>query len=65
MSGNGRFGNGQFLTTAEKALVVMVGTNVGAGRGARAKRIAWIGTGAQYERTWIEMYGARPLLPRP
>ena len=27
--------------------------------------VAWIGTGAQYERTWIEMYGARPLLPRP
>ena len=27
--------------------------------------VAWIGTGAQYERTWIEMYGARALLPRP
>ncbi len=27
--------------------------------------VAWIGTGAQYERTWIEMYGARPLLPKP
>ena len=27
--------------------------------------VAWIGTGAQYERTWTEMYGARPLLPKP
>lgn len=27
-----------------QALVVMVGTNIGAGRGARAKRIAWAGT---------------------
>ena len=27
-----------------QALVVLVGTHVGAGRGARAKRIAWIGT---------------------
>ncbi|MGH8688522.1 MAG: MATE family efflux transporter [Burkholderiales bacterium] len=27
-----------------QALVVMVGTNIGAGRGAHAKRIAWIGT---------------------
>lgn len=27
-----------------QALVVMVGTNIGAGRGARAKRIAWTGT---------------------
>jgi hypothetical protein len=27
--------------------------------------VAWIGTGAQYERTWLEMYGARSLLPRP
>jgi Na+-driven multidrug efflux pump len=27
-----------------QALVVMVGTNVGAGRGAHAKRIAWTGT---------------------
>jgi hypothetical protein len=27
--------------------------------------VAWIGTGTQYERTWIEMYGARALLPRP
>jgi glycyl-tRNA synthetase (class II) len=25
--------------------------------------VAWIGTGAQYERTWTEMYGTRPLLP--
>lgn len=25
--------------------------------------VAWIGTGAQYERTWKEMYSARPLLP--
>ena len=29
-----------------QALVVMVGTNVGAGQGARAKRIAWTGTAA-------------------
>jgi len=28
-----------------QALVVMVGTNIGAGHGARAKRIAWIGAG--------------------
>ncbi|HYT46898.1 MAG TPA: MATE family efflux transporter, partial [Burkholderiales bacterium] len=27
-----------------QALVVLVGTHVGAGRGARAKRIAWVGT---------------------
>jgi hypothetical protein len=27
--------------------------------------VAWIGTGAQYERTWIEMYGTRQLLPKP
>ncbi len=27
--------------------------------------VAWIGTGAQYERTWNEMYAARTLLPRP
>lgn len=27
--------------------------------------VAWIGTGAQYERTWLELYGARALLPRP
>jgi hypothetical protein len=27
--------------------------------------VAWIGTGAQYERTWREMYGSRALLPRP
>lgn len=29
-----------------QALVVMVGTNIGAGHGERAKRIAWIGTAA-------------------
>jgi putative MATE family efflux protein len=29
-----------------QALVVMVGTNIGAGHGERAKRIAWTGTGA-------------------
>jgi len=29
-----------------QALVVMVGMNIGAGHAARAKRIAWIGTGA-------------------
>ena len=28
-----------------QALVVLVGTNVGAGRGERAKRIAWVGAG--------------------
>ncbi len=27
--------------------------------------VAWIGTGAQYERTWNEMYTARTLLPKP
>ncbi len=26
--------------------------------------VAWIGTGSQYERTWTEMYGKRPLLPK-
>ena len=26
--------------------------------------VAWVGTGAQYERAWTEMYGPR-LLPRP
>ena len=29
-----------------QALVIMVGTNIGAGQGVRAKRIAWIGTAA-------------------
>ncbi len=29
-----------------QALVVMVGTNIGAGQAARAKRIAWVGTAA-------------------
>ena len=29
-----------------QALVVMIGTNIGAGQAERAKRIAWIGTGA-------------------
>jgi hypothetical protein len=27
--------------------------------------VAWIGTGAQYQRAWNEMYGVRSLLPRP
>jgi hypothetical protein len=27
--------------------------------------VAWIGTGAQYQRTWLELYGTRALLPRP
>lgn len=27
--------------------------------------VAWVGTGAQYERTWREMYGTPALLPRP
>ena len=56
-----------------QALVVMVGTNVGAGRGARAKRIAWIGTGAAaavclavgwsvaiYPPLWIQIFSDDP-----
>lgn len=28
--------------------------------------VAWIGTGARYEQTWVQMYAAAPaLLPRP
>jgi len=27
--------------------------------------VAWVGTGAQYQRAWLDMYGARTLLPRP
>jgi len=27
--------------------------------------VAWIGTGAQYQRAWCDMYGARAVLPRP
>jgi len=34
------------LFAIAQALVVMVGTNIGAGQGERAKRIAWIGTAA-------------------
>ena len=56
-----------------QALVVMVGTNVGAGRGVRAKRIAWIGTGAAaavclavgwsvaiYPPLWIQIFSDDP-----
>ena len=34
------------VSAIAQALVVMVGTNIGAGQAARAKRIAWTGTGA-------------------
>jgi hypothetical protein len=27
--------------------------------------VAWIGTGAQYQRAWNDLYGMRSLLPRP
>jgi hypothetical protein len=27
--------------------------------------VAWVGTGAQYQRTWQDMYAARAALPRP
>jgi hypothetical protein len=27
--------------------------------------VAWVGTGTQYQRAWLDMYGARTLLPRP
>ena len=35
-----------------QALVVLVGTNLGAGRGARARRIAWVGAGLA---AWISL----------
>jgi putative MATE family efflux protein len=53
------------------ALVTMVGTNVGAGHGARAERVAWVGAGlaaavtgsiglfgALFPRTWIGLFSA-------
>ena len=56
-----------------QALVVMVGTNIGAGQGERAKRIAWIGTGAAalvcmvigwtvalYPQLWIHLFSDDP-----
>jgi putative MATE family efflux protein len=56
-----------------QALVVMVGTNVGAGRGAHAKRIAWTGTAvaagislaigftvAVYPGAWIRIFSDDP-----
>jgi putative MATE family efflux protein len=56
-----------------QALVVMVGTNIGAGRGARAKRIAWAGTGiamaislsigmfvAVFPAAWIHLFSDDP-----
>ena len=56
-----------------QALVVMVGTNIGAGQGARAKRIAWIGTAASmlvclvigwsvaiYPPLWIRIFSDDP-----
>ena len=56
-----------------QALVVMVGTNIGAGQGERAKKIAWIGTGAAalvclaiggsvaiYPALWIRIFSADP-----
>ena len=56
-----------------QALVVMVGTNIGAGRGAHAKRIAWTGTAAAaaislaiggtvalFPGLWIRIFSADP-----
>jgi putative MATE family efflux protein len=56
-----------------QALVVMVGTNIGAGHGTRAKRIAWIGAGlsagisltvgglvAVFPALWIRIFSADP-----
>ena len=56
-----------------QALVVMVGTNIGAGQGERAKKIAWIGTGASalvcmaigwsvalYPPLWIHLFSDDP-----
>ena len=56
-----------------QALVVMVGTNIGAGRGAHAKRIAWTGTAlaagislaigafvAVYPGAWIRIFSDDP-----
>lgn len=56
-----------------QALVVMVGTNVGAGRGAHAKKIAWTGTAvaaaislaigltvAAYPAAWVRLFSQDP-----
>jgi len=56
-----------------QALVVMVGTNIGAGQGERAKKIAWIGTGvaallcmaigwsvALYPALWVRIFSDDP-----
>jgi len=56
-----------------QALVVMVGTNIGAGLGERAKRIAWTGTAASalvclvigwsvaiYPRLWVHIFSDDP-----
>jgi len=56
-----------------QALVVMVGTNIGAGQAARAKRIAWTGTGAAmlvclaigwtvaiYPALWVRIFSEDP-----
>jgi len=56
-----------------QALVVLVGTNVGAGRAARAKRIAWTGTAlgagvslvigitvALVPQAWVELFSSDP-----
>ncbi len=56
-----------------QALVVMVGTNIGAGQGARAKQIAWAGTAASalvcmaigwtvaiYPPLWIHLFSDDP-----
>jgi putative MATE family efflux protein len=56
-----------------QALVVMVGTNIGAGQGERAKKIAWTGTGAAalvclaiggsvaiYPALWIQIFSSDP-----
>src|SRR4029434_246042 len=55
------------------ALVAMVGTNVGAGRIARAERVAWVGAGlaggvtgaiglafALFPRAWMGLFTAEP-----
>ena len=56
-----------------QALVVMVGTNIGAGQGERAKQIAWVGTAASalvcmaigwsvaiYPPLWIHLFSDDP-----
>jgi len=58
-----------------QALVVMVGTNIGAGQGERAKRIAWTGTAAAalvcmvigwsvaiYPPLWIHLFSDDPVV---